>query len=43
MFLYLISLKLRMSEEAVLLTLCKITESRKEMLKVEILHNLREF
>ena len=31
------------SEEAVVLNLCKITEPRKQKLKVEILHDLKEF
>ena len=31
------------SEQAVVLNLCKITEPRKFRLKVEILHDLKEF
>ena len=35
--------KLCSSEQAVVLNLCKIIELRKRKLKVEILHNLKEF
>ena len=31
------------TEESVVLNLCKITEVRKQKLKVEILHDLKEF
>ena len=43
MCLCLTSLKLCFSEQAVVLTLCKITQLRKWKLKVEILHDLKEF
>ena len=35
--------KLCSSEQAIVPNLCKITEPRKRELKVEILHNLKEF
>ena len=35
--------KLCSSEQAVVLTLCKIIEPRKQKLNVEILHDLKEF
>ena len=35
--------KVMLIEEAVVLNLCKITEPRKQKLKVEILHDLKEF
>ena len=43
MCLCLNSPKLSSSEQAVVLILCKITELRKQKLKVEILHDLKEF
>ena len=43
MFLCLINPKLCWSEEAVVLNLYKITEPRKQKLKVEILHDLKDF
>ena len=42
MFLCLFNPNLCCSEEAVVLNLCKITEPRKQKLKVEILHDLKE-
>ena len=35
--------KVMLMEEAVVLNLCKITEPGKQMLKGEILHDLKEF
>ena len=35
--------KICRSEKAVVLNLCKINEPRKQKLKVEILHDLKEF
>ena len=43
MCLCLTSPKLCSSEQAVVLNLCKITEPIKRELKVEILHDLKEF
>ena len=43
MFLWVIILKLCLVEEAVVLNLCQITELRKQKLKVESLHDLKEF
>ena len=43
MFLCLINPKLCWSEEAVVIKLRKITELRKQKLKVEILHDFKEF
>ena len=43
MCLCLTNPKLWFSEQAVVLNLCKITEPRKRKLKVEILHDLKEF
>ena len=45
MFIFpsLINPELCCSEEVVVLNLCKITESRNQKLKVEILHDLKEF
>ena len=43
MCLCLSSSKLCSSEQAVVLNLCKITRPRKQKLKVEILHDLKEF
>ena len=43
MCLCLTSPKLCSSEQAVVLILCKITEPLKQKLKVEILHDLKQF
>ena len=43
MCLCLTNPKLCSSEQAVVLNICKITEPRKRKLKVEILHDLKEF
>ena len=43
MFPCLTNLNLCWLEEAVVLDLCKITEPRKQKLKVEILDDLKEF
>ena len=40
---YLTNPKLRSSEQAVVLNICKITKPRKRKLKVEILYDLKEF
>ena len=42
MFLCLINPKICRSEEALVLNLCKITEKRKQKLKVEILNDLKK-
>ena len=43
MCLCVAKLKLCSSGQAVVLSICKITEPRKRKLKVEILHDLKEF
>ena len=43
MFLCLINPKLCSPEQDVVLNICKITEPRKQKLKIEILYDLKEF
>ena len=43
MFVVHTNLKLFISVNAIVLDLCKITNLRKKQLKVETLHNLKEF
>ena len=43
MFVCVSNWKLRWSEEMLVLNFCKITEMRQQKIKVEILHDLKEF